>query len=204
MVNSTEKKWYSSIVIVFLCVLMAAVFSGCQSYEDAKAKMFPTTPIASEANLSCPVLNCGENVDAVIYYFDSDVAFGLSQFINSANDKLDCAIQKFELDNFSQQIFAKQNDTEVRLLLDTRVTMDCTGGCVPFSASRYNFFYSNSFSIGVVDNLHENFCVSEQGVYIFTKNLDNSNDLEHGLFLKSSGLRNVYQNRFDSLWGKKR
>lgn len=182
-----------------ILLLTLISLTACGLTNSAQDKFCPN----NNNTLQCPVCEeCKDfsELDAVVYYFDNNVKTGLLEFIRRSDQSLDCAIVRVDDKDFLRPISNTDDIAEVRILMNKESVMECSGGCIPYQESLYNDLWAEGVDIKLINDLHENFCVSEEGVFLFTNYFDEKTRYDHGYFLKSDGLTSVFKGRFENLW----
>lgn len=190
----------------FWCFIVLFMLSGCTQYNNLKIKFFgnvtQTNITTVENECQCPVCNCGAEFEAVIYYFDKEIESGINKFIEEADTYLYCSFTRLDSTVLNDALTDTYFDIDdVKIIFDEASTMDCSAACVPYSSSQYNELYSEGLDIKTRKNVHNNFCVSEDGLFITSKTFDDNQNSDFGMFFKSKELRDLFQERFNNKWG---
>lgn len=191
------KRGLAVLILIFILVSI----SGCDVYTEKKQEWFGLNqqPNMAPVNLTeqCPKCDSSENADAIIYYFNSDINKGLKDFIKESDNYLYCSFPRLDISDFNGQFKSKANTLdELKIKFDKQSTMDCSTACIPYSYSQYNDLFGAGLDISVQDNIHDNYCVSEDGLFITSKLLDQTDRSDYALFLKSKGLRDLFKEKF--------
>lgn len=192
--------------MIVLIIIALLFLTSCTYLKEKKDVYFgnQSETNITETEYTCPECVCGAELDAAIYYFDEDIETGLKTFLSEANNFVFCAFVRLDTPTFNNLFSITNEDSTVRILFDEASTMDCSNVCIPFQRSQYNYFLAEGIDIGVVQDLHENFCVSEDGLFITSAALDRQIRSDYGLFINSDGLRDIFIREFEDLWGEKR
>lgn len=185
-----------------ICVLMILiiVMCGCSlksKYDQKKNEIFNKS-IVKPVCPSCP--SCGEELDAVVYYFDEEIKKGLIDFIKVSDMYLYCGFVRLDDYNVSDQLILKENDLDLKVVFDHGSTMDCDAACVPYVYSQYNSLYSAGINLKLIDNLHYSFCVSDFGLFITSKSDYKKETKDYAFFVKSDGLKAIFKERFNEFY----
>lgn len=200
-----------SLVIISL-IFIVLFLSGCADMKEswaktkARIKGEEITIEKKELNDSCPECiceECGEDLDGVIPYWDEQINEGLYKFIENSHDYLFCVFTRLDIENFNNLFLEKYSDDSfnLKIIFDQDSTMDCTSACIPRTSSQYNYLFGEGLDLETRQNIHENFCVNEQAVFITSKIFDDQDRFDFGMLLKSSGLQKVYKRKFTKIHG---
>ncbi len=207
----TLNKALTAIFLIFLIITLTGCTAIGEKYQGAKAKIKDKftknesilPKIIRNGTCDAVPCDCGEDLDALLYYFDTDMYQGLTSFIEASDEFLDCAMIRLDTDEFTPLLLDRNTDLPMRILFDKTSTMDCDDtACLPYAVSQYNGLYSKGLNLRTVDDLHQTFCLNEEGLFITSALLDDEHRKDFAMFIKSPGLAQVYQDRFDQIWGE--
>lgn len=188
-----------------LFIVMVLPLAGCDSYDAFKSKLVgntTTVEVTKEPLCQTEVVDCGSEFSAAIYYFDDDVYDGLANFIKESSSYLYCSFTRLDTDQFTRDLIRKNKAIDVQIIFDKDSTMDCESACIPYKISQYNELYAEGLDIVLVDGVRQNFCISEDGVFMTSSLLNDEKKFSDALYLKSEALATIYEDRFDKLWGE--
>ena len=151
--------------------------------------------------ISCPKLE-GENLDRIVYIFDN-IPSSMREFISSTDEtELSCQFTVLNNQLIAESLIDTSKRANVKIILDKSNTMDyCDVSCIPKLESQYNKIYSEGLNIKMIDNIHYSYCINQNGVFITSKSFNDAEFNDYGLYIKSEGLKESFNNEFNRIFG---
>jgi len=186
---------------IILIISIILLLSGCTTIKDK----FKSINNPQTEELTCPsakttyVQNNSYRpieLGSTIYYFNTQVIGGFKTFLENSVEPR-CSIIGVDSQSIAEELNKNQ---KIKIVFNRQNVMDYNN--VPLPTSKYNMLYSNGRFVSVFDDLHYNFCVSEQGLFLFSNYLDDVERYDFGLFIKSPELTQKFNLQFENMKGE--